>query len=142
MIAKILLLLVSLAPADSHTNHPTIREMLAQNNAIRQNKLELSEELTNAAQDHANYMASHHSMSHYVNGSPTGRARKYGWTGGGVRENIAMSQPSIRSVMSTWRNSSGHYSNMMSASRKCGFGCAISANGTYYWCAIYGNDLQ
>src|SRR5437868_12140095 len=72
--------------------HPTLFGMLVRNNNLRRRvglwPHRMNPALTAAAQDHANYMARTGQFSHYVNGGPSGRAYKYGYTGGGVRENI------------------------------------------------------
>ena len=122
--------------------HPTLVKMLARNNELRtQSGLivqSMSPELCKAAQDHANYMASTQSFSHYVNGSPESRAEKYGYRGG-VRENIAMGYRTVTSAFTGWKNSPGHWANMTSNTSKAGFGYAISPSGQGYWVAMYGN---
>lgn len=123
--------------------HPTILSMLARNNSTRTSRgmrpMFLSSRLTAAAQSHANYMARTGSFSHYSNGSPQGRVAQYGFRGG-VRENIAMGQPSVESAFNTWTASGAHYANMMSHSDVAGFGYAVGSNGQAYWVAVYGNN--
>lgn len=120
-----------------------IWHMLARNNSARTSRgmrpMILSNRLTAAAQNHANYMARTGGFSHYSNGGPQGRAAMYGFRGG-VRENIAMGQPTVESAFSTWTASGAHYANMMSHSDVAGFGYAVSANGQAYWVAVYGNN--
>ena len=101
--------------------------------------MSLSARLTAAAQNHANYMARTGSFSHYTNGSPQGRVAQYGFRGG-VRENIAMGQPSVEGAFNTWTASGAHYANMMSHSDVAGFGYAVGSNGQAYWVAVYGNN--
>jgi len=117
--------------------------MLARNNAVRTSRgmrpMILSGRLTAAAQNHANYMARTGSFSHYTNGSPQSRVAANGFRGG-VRENIAMGQPTVDSAFSTWTASGAHYANMMSHSDVAGFGYAVGANGQAYWVAVYGNN--
>jgi len=121
-------------------NHITIKKMRQESDRIRQDagKKEqvLNEELCKAAQGHAEYMAEHGNMSHYINGSPSSRAKDAGWKGGFVTENIAYGQRSIKSVFSVWRNSGGHYANMIGRYDRCGFGMARRGN-LIYWCAVY-----
>jgi uncharacterized protein YkwD len=123
--------------------HPTILGMLFRNNSIRTSRgmrpMSLSARLTAAAQNHANYMARTGSFSHYSNGGPQGRVNAYGFRGG-VRENIAMGQPSVDSAFSTWTASGAHYANMMSHSDVAGFGYAVGSNGQAYWVAVYGTN--
>jgi uncharacterized protein YkwD len=117
--------------------------MLERNNAHRASRgmsgHRLSHALTQAAQNHANYMASTGSFSHSSNGGPQSRASMYGF-GGGVRENIAMGQTTVTSAFSSWVTSSGHYANLMSSTNAAGFGYAVSSSGQMYWVAVYGNE--
>ena len=121
-------------------NHITIKRMRQESDRIRQEagkkEQSLDEELCKAAQGHAEYMAEHGNMSHYINGSPSSRAKDAGWKGGFVTENIAYGQRGIKSVFSVWRNSGGHYANMTGRYDRCGFGMARRGN-LIYWCAVY-----
>ncbi len=115
--------------------------MLQENNRLRASvglpAQKMSPELTNAAQDHANFMAETGSFSHHSNGGPVGRGARYGYNGS-LSENIAMGQPTIESAFSSWRNSGGHWRNITSNSTVAGFGFAISADGSCYWVGMYG----
>jgi hypothetical protein len=92
--------------------------------------------LTQAAQDHANYMARTGQFSHYTNLGPQGRANKYGFSGG-VLENIATGGgPENAFVM--WQNSGAHYSSIVSGTTDAGFGYAVGPNGATYFVGIYG----
>lgn len=52
-------------------------------------------------------------------------------------ENIAYGYTSAASVSEGWKNSPGHYSNMISTDfKKIGIGVAV-VNGTYYWTQIF-----
>ena len=128
---------------DELTEHPRLQSMLHVNNAHRQRvglkPHAISEKLTKAAQDHANYMARFGSMDHYSNAGPQGRASRWGFRRG-VLENIAVGQPTVESVFSTWRNSGGHWSNMTSNTTHAGFGAQQSEGGAWFWCCVYGND--
>ncbi len=54
-------------------------------------------------------------------------------------ENIAMGQRSAKAVATSWRNSEGHYKNMIStAYGKIGIG-VMNYNGTYCWCQLFTN---
>lgn len=56
------------------------------------------------------------------------------WASG---ENIAWGQTSVKSVSETWRNSSGHYANMISENyARVGFG-KYKLNGQTYWVQIF-----
>lgn len=53
-------------------------------------------------------------------------------------ENIAKGQTNINSVNNAWKNSSGHYKNMVNAKYKTmGAACCI-VNGQYYWVELFG----
>jgi uncharacterized protein YkwD len=134
---------VSVSKPETSSFHPTIMSMLARNNSTRTSRgmrpMSLSARLTAAAQNHANYMARTGSFSHYTNGGPQGRVAAHGFRGG-VRENIAMGQPSVESAFNTWTASGAHYANMMSHSDVAGFGYAVGSNGQAYWVAVYGNN--
>lgn len=121
--------------------HPTLVAMLTKSNELRQRvglkPHRMNAKLTKAAQDHANYMAATHTMDHYNNGGYQGRAVRHGFRGF-VLENIAMGQPSVDSVFNTWQNSGGHWAAIISNTAEAGFGYQISANGTCFWCSVYG----
>lgn len=132
----------SFLQAEELTQHPMIKAMHDKSNALRAARglppHELSVELTNAAQDHAVFMCKTGQMSHYTNGSYQGRATRWGFKGS-VRENIAMGYPNVESCFRAWQNSSGHAASLFSGTRFSGFGCYRQANGSFWWCAVYGN---
>ncbi len=123
------------------SEHPTLIAMLDASNGIRANRSlsphTLNENLCQAAQNHAQYMANGGSFSHGSNGGYQGRARQFGYSGS-VRENIAYGQSGVGSVFSTWRNSGGHYASIVSGTSEAGFGLAYSG-GTPYWVGVYGS---
>ena len=52
-------------------------------------------------------------------------------------ENIAMGQRSAESVSTSWRNSPGHYENMIDANfKKIGIG-VFKFDGNFYWTQIF-----
>ncbi len=122
--------------------HPTIVQMLKENNRLRASvglaPQSLCPALTKAAQDHAWYMARTGQLSHESNGGPQGRAVRHGFYGL-AGENIAMGQPTIRSAFQSWRTSSGHWSNIIAPNKLVGFGYGLSPSGAPYWVAMYGN---
>lgn len=124
--------------------HPTLFGMLRRNNDIRRRvglqPQRMNPALTKAAQDHANYMAQTGQFSHYVNGGPSGRAQKYGFPGGGVRENIAMGTHSIDGAFAMWQASSPHYASIVSGTTEAGFGYAVGPSGQGYWVGVYGTS--
>jgi uncharacterized protein YkwD len=122
--------------------HPTLVRMLEENNRLRASvgraPQQMSSELTQAAQDHARYMARTGNFSHQSNGGPQGRATRYGFAGLSG-ENIAMGQPTVVSAFQSWRSSSGHWANIISGASLAGFGYAVAPDGSTYWVAMYGN---
>lgn len=83
-----------------------------------------------AAQAHANDLAARSGLSHTGSdgSSVMDRIARTGYSACFGAENIARGQPSIEAVMSAWRNSPGHYNNMVNASaRHYGFARAGDA---------------
>lgn len=101
--------------------------MLSQLNAIRSDAgkppLKLKPELSAIAQKHSQYMDRTQDMTH---SDPQGglgsrySARSIQWSG--AAENIAWNQPTVSVVMEAWRNSPGHYANMIGDYTYVGFG--------------------
>ncbi|MGE3776227.1 MAG: CAP domain-containing protein [Pirellulaceae bacterium] len=121
--------------------HPVLLQMLSRNNQLRRSRglwaHRLHPALTQAAQDHANYMARTHDFNHYSNAGPSGRAFRYGFRGG-VLENIAMGYGDVATTFYGWQTSGGHWANMTSQTTDAGFGYAVSQSGTPFWVAVYG----
>jgi uncharacterized protein YkwD len=128
-------------------------QMLQSLNSIRAQKslkpLEMCKPLTRAAQNYARTMAQQDFLSHTgKDGSNMGgriQAAGYDWTnsktGSSIAENIAAGQNSVSEVMKSWRNSKGHYKNMIGQSfTHVGFGMSINARSTYkkYWVQNFG----
>lgn len=128
------------SPTASPTTPTAAKQMLVLNNNLRTRAglrpQDLNEQLNAAAQDHANYMARTGQFSHYVNGGPSGRASKYGFTSG-VRENIATGGD-INNAFRMWTNSGAHYASIVSNTSSAGFGYAHGANGGTYYVGVYG----
>ncbi len=122
-----------------------VQQMLERNNELRASvglgPHRLSEELTKAAQDHAEYMSRTGEFSHYVNGGPSDRAARYGYEGS-VRENIAMGYGSVHAAFAGWQSSGGHWASIVSGTTDAGFGYAVSPGGTPYWVGLYGYPAQ
>ena len=103
-------------------------------------KLKLDETLSTAACMRAVEMAYSGNFSHT---RPDGKGNCFtvlsevGANYGYVGENIAMGQASAKAATEWWRNSSGHYQNMISSNfKKIGVG-AFKYNGKYYWVQIF-----
>ncbi len=103
-------------------------------------KLKLDETLSTAACMRAVEMAYSGNFSHT---RPDGKGNCFtvlsevGANYGYVGENIAMGQASAKAATEWWRNSSGHYQNMISTNfKKIGVG-AFKYNGKYYWVQLF-----
>ena len=98
-----------------------------------------------AAQKHAEWMAKNNTMSHTGEGRSTfsSRIKQAGYnpqTGG---ENVAMGYSTTAAVFNGWMKSSGHRANIVnSAYKDVGFGLATSKNGSKYWCANFGAQIN
>lgn len=122
-----------------HTVH---NEMLQRNNQLRtglgRQPHQLSEELTEAAQNHAEYMARTGQYSHYVNLGPGGRVRKFGYPGRMRGEIIHCTPRTVEKAFDGWMKSPPHRSILLGRSTQAGFGYAVSKGGTAYWVGVYG----
>lgn len=89
-----------------------LNELRAQHGLV---PLGWSRRLEKAAREHAKDMQHRGFFSHQgSNGSRVGdRVRKRGYRWCAVAENIAKGQPSLLSVMSSWRGSPGHRKNLL-----------------------------
>jgi uncharacterized protein YkwD len=105
--------------------------------------------LTTASQKYANILARQDFLAHEgKDGSTPGKRMQsagYRWmntpTGSMVAENIAAGQNSVSAVMKSWRDSTGHYKNMVEPRfTHVGFGMAINPNSKYkkYWVQNFG----
>jgi uncharacterized protein YkwD len=120
----------------------TVSRLLTLHNAHRKSPLTINVKLTEAAQKHAQWMASHRKMSHTGDGrSNPGRritAAGYDWSTYG--ENVAYGQKSPDEVVRVWINSPGHRRNIKSeAYHEIGLGFATSSNNQIYWCVTFGS---
>ena len=125
-------------------------QMLSSLNMIRaENGLEplkLCNTLNKSAQSYAEVMATQNFFAHEgKDGStPSQRAQSAGYVFygvGGVGENIATGQASIEEVMTGWKNSPGHFKNMINSEyMHVGFGMAINQETTYktWWVQNFG----
>lgn len=125
--------------------HPTLLSMLRRNNEIRRRlglfPHRINPALTQAAQDHANYMARTGDFQHYSNGGPQYRAQRFGFRGF-VRENIAYNYRTVEDAFSVWQGSSAHYASIVSGTDEAGFGYAVAASGAVYYVGVYGHATQ
>ena len=138
----------------THAPAETWQEQMLQSlNSLRAQKslspLKMCPPLTRAAQNYAETMANKNFFSHTGKDGSTmdERIRKagYDWknskVASAVAENIAAGQISVREVMVSWRNSKGHYKNMMNPKLlHVGFGRSTNSKSDYktYWVQNFG----
>jgi uncharacterized protein YkwD len=128
-------------------------EMLSSLNSIRAEKklapVILCKPLVSAAQTYSASLANQNFLSHKgKDGStPAKRMQKAGYkwqdskTGSMVAENIAGGQNSVSEVMKGWRNSSGHFKNMVEVKfTHVGFGKSVNSKSKFktYWVQNFG----
>ena len=122
-------------------------QMLSSLNIIRaENSLEplkLCNTLNKSAQGYAEVMATQNFLAHVGQDgfTPSQRAQSAGYGYYGVGENIAAGQASIEEVMTGWKNSPGHFKNMINSEyMHVGFGMAINQETTYktWWVQNFG----
>ncbi len=106
---------------------------------IGRSPLVINAQLNLAAAKHAVWMANNGIMSHTGEGrsSMSGRIKAAGYSFSSAGENVAMGATTVDSVMTMWRNSPGHYSNIVGGYREVGFGAA-SKSGRIYWAVDFG----
>ncbi|KAJ2781255.1 hypothetical protein GGI15_003271 [Coemansia interrupta] len=102
-------------------------QMLQQVNAIRASvgkpALTLDSRMNTMAQDHSNYQASISQMTHSDSAGGLGdRCSDVGVSWRGVAENVAWNYKDVTAVVEGWKNSPGHYANMIGDYTICGFG--------------------
>ncbi|KAJ2006187.1 hypothetical protein GGI04_001954 [Coemansia thaxteri] len=102
-------------------------QMLSQVNSIRaevgKGPLQLDSRLNTMAQDHSNYQDSISQMTHDDSAGSLGqRCSDVGLEWQGVAENVAWNYPDVSAVVTGWKNSPGHYQNMIGDYTVVGFG--------------------
>ena len=120
------------------------QEILRLTNELRSSvgcgPLAIDSMLEQAAVLHSTDMADHNTMSHTgSDGSmPWDRAATFGYTGS-IGENVAMGYRTAADVFQAWKNSSGHYKNLVNCTyRDTGISLKKTASGTPYWTQIFG----
>ncbi|KAJ2844435.1 hypothetical protein IWW36_005191 [Coemansia brasiliensis] len=109
------------------STQPWMQEMLQQVNAIRAEvgkpPLRIDQRLNSMAQAHSNYQASVSTMTHSDPAGGLGdRCSEYGIDWRGVAENVAWNYKDVTDVVTGWKNSPGHYTNMVGDYNVVGFG--------------------
>ncbi|WP_202869229.1 CAP domain-containing protein [Kribbella antibiotica] len=149
-VAGLLTAMISFAsPAQAAMSPQDFRsEVVSRTNAERAKvgcpALNRNGSLDNAAQGHAADMANRNYFSHNsLDGrTPWDRIAQAGYpSNSGRGENIAASQTTPASVVSTWMNSAGHRANILNCSfRSIGVGYGYNSNATWdhYWVQDFG----
>ncbi|KAJ2130089.1 hypothetical protein IW136_005663 [Coemansia sp. RSA 678] len=104
-----------------------MQQMLQQVNTIRAEvgkpALTIDQRLNSMAQAHSNYQASVSTMTHSDPAGGLGeRCSDYGIDWRGVAENVAWNYPDVTAVVTGWKNSPGHYQNIVGDYNAVGFG--------------------
>lgn len=127
----------------AQTNPTVAEELLQLVNAERQrvgaSPLVLNDQLTQAAQRHAQDMATSGRMGHTGSDGSTLGSRlddtQYLWST--IGENVAMGHPTAAAVMAGWMSSPGHRQNILNpAFTELGIGSAVGA-GHLYWTQVF-----
>ncbi|GAM24741.1 hypothetical protein SAMD00019534_079160 [Acytostelium subglobosum LB1] len=97
--------------------------------------IQISPCLMDSAQFHSEYQASTSTMTHDdPNGGLFERFEVYGANSmSNAAENVAAGQQTDDSVISSWKNSPGHYANMIGDYTFIGLGMKVGSSGTPYW---------
>ncbi len=106
--------------------------------------LSVNSKLIQAAQIHANDMATLNQMAHDLPGAAlpglADRARFVGYQYSSMGENIAYNFPDPTSVMNAWMNSPGHRANILASDfTEIGVGIAFDSQGSPYYCQVFGS---
>lgn len=99
--------------------------------------------LQNATAAHSADMAATGNFSHTgSDGSTLGtRATKYGYNWSALGENIAAGYTTPASVVNGWRNSSGHYANIINCKfQDTGLSVKADSEGTLFWTQDFGKQ--
>lgn len=125
-----------------YENYDYANEVLSKLNKIRRDagrkKLVMDKELLEVAMQRAAEVA-----VYYEHERPDGSSCFSIYTGGygAMGENIASGQSSPQEVITSWKNSPGHYSNMISENfTRVGIGCYEASNGVLCWVQFFADS--
>lgn len=126
----------------SETADDMVRQTNLQRRALGLAELRRSPALMQAAQLHADQMASAQRMAHDLPGAryPTLRHRlegvAYSWRA--IAENVAEGYTDASSVVTGWMKSTGHRENIVSTQfNEMGAGMATSTSGRRFWVQVF-----
>jgi uncharacterized protein YkwD len=93
-----------------------------------------------AAQTQAQYMAVQRAMGHqgHRGTTPAQRVAQQGYRASRVGENIARGQTTPAAVLQSWMQSPPHRHNILGHFSAVGAARATDADGTPYWCMVFG----
>lgn len=123
-------------------------ELLAAHNNERRSRglteFSWNAKLQQAAQSHADFMAKRNVMKHFGmgDGDPWSRMKDAGYNMAAGGENIGAGQRDVPEIMRGWMNSSGHRAAILGSYKEYGGAVAKAANGTLYWCSVFGTPLS
>tara|TARA_R110000824_G_scaffold120382_5_gene275686 strand:+ start:25702 stop:26127 length:426 start_codon:yes stop_codon:yes gene_type:complete len=111
-------------PAEKLADNPRIvamyKESVRRRQAYRLGPQTLDEKCCKVAQDWAEYLAKNHYFHH-----------------GGGEQIIAAGYPTVESAFGGWMGSRGHRYWVLSRTEFCGWGCAESSTGRWYWVGCF-----
>lgn len=102
--------------------------------------LAISDQLTQAAQGHAEDMAATSTLSHTGSdgSSPWDRILATGYTYSAAAENVAAGYQTPESVVQGWMNSEGHRNNILNCDlTEIGVGYALSPTNVPFWTQVF-----
>jgi uncharacterized protein YkwD len=100
--------------------------------------------LMSAARSHAAWMASKGAMAHQRigDGDLAMRLHAVSYAARSAGENIAQGQRDVAQVMAAWLSSPGHRANILGAFSGAGMAMARAADGSPFWCAVFGTPAS
>jgi hypothetical protein len=147
VIAIIFSLLIAIPLQASQFEDELLRLVNLEREKVGLSALSLSPKLGNAAQKHAEDMATNLYFSHTgQNGSSVSdRTKAVGYESGFVGENIAAGGSTPAETMNQWMNSQGHRENILRKEYQAiGFGYSFDNTSEYehYWVQVFGNKAE
>lgn len=131
-------------PADP-TIIQRIHELHLQQRGENRTTLLINNQLNQAAQKHATWMARVNKMNHTgENGSSFwDRILASGYNPQTGSENIAYGYDTAESVIKGWMKSFGHRANILNTTwTEVGYGVAADNNGRKYWCTVFAKSSE
>ena len=129
----------SFAPAEDNSLE---KDVLAETNSFRKSKgkgeLQMKEELNAIAQQHSIDMAKGKvAFGHAGFDKRNAMAVSSVSSISSFAENVAFGAPTAAEVVTMWKNSSGHRTNMLGAYKYIGIGVAKDKNGRIYYTQVF-----